>query len=59
MVSVPWRNRRVFHIILLPRIMENGMADNKTERGAADRERVNVHEDYELRYWSDKIRMLR
>jgi hypothetical protein len=31
------------------------MADDKTNRGPADRERINVHEDYELRYWSDKF----
>jgi Protein of unknown function (DUF3606) len=31
------------------------MADDKTKRDAADRERVNVHEDYELRYWSEKF----
>ncbi len=31
------------------------MADDKTYRGAADRDRVNVHEDYELRYWSEKL----
>lgn len=26
--------------------------DNKAVRGPADRSRINVHEDYELRYWS-------
>ena len=31
------------------------MADDKTNRGPADRERINVHEDYELRYWSGKF----
>ncbi len=31
------------------------MADDKTNRGPADRERINVNEDYELRYWSGKF----
>lgn len=30
------------------------MPDNKNLRGPADRSRVNVHEPYELKYWSDK-----
>ncbi|MEA2781213.1 MAG: hypothetical protein QOK29_2757 [Rhodospirillaceae bacterium] len=30
------------------------MADDLQKRGPADRSRVNVNEDYELRYWSDK-----
>ena len=30
------------------------MADDKTNRGAQDRSRVNVHEDYEVRYWTKK-----
>ena len=31
------------------------MADDKNNRGPADRDRINVHEDYELRYWSGKF----
>jgi hypothetical protein len=31
------------------------MADDRSNRGPADRDRVNVHEDYELRSWSDKF----
>lgn len=31
------------------------MSDDKNNRGPADRSRINVHEDYELRYWSDKF----
>ena len=31
------------------------MADDKTIRGPADRARVNVHEDYEVRYWTHKF----
>ena len=30
------------------------MPDDKS-RTAADRKRINVHEDYELRYWSQKF----
>jgi hypothetical protein len=30
------------------------VADDKTKRGPADSTRVNVHEPYELRYWSEK-----
>jgi len=31
------------------------MPDNKLNRGAQDRRRINVGEDYELRYWSQKL----
>jgi hypothetical protein len=31
------------------------MSDDKTKRGPADRDRINVHEEYELRYWSEKF----
>ena len=31
------------------------MADDKTKRGGADRDRVNVHEDYEVRHWTAKF----
>jgi hypothetical protein len=31
------------------------MADDKTKSGAADRTRVNVHEDYEVRHWTQKF----
>ena len=30
------------------------MADDLENRGAQDRSRVNVHEDYEVRYWTKK-----
>ena len=30
------------------------MADDLKDRGAQDRSRVNVHEDYEVRYWTHK-----
>jgi hypothetical protein len=31
------------------------MADNLTDRGPADRARINLHEDYELRYWTKQL----
>lgn len=31
------------------------MADDKSKTGPADSTRVNVHEDYELQYWSQKF----
>lgn len=29
--------------------------DNKKKAGTADRDRINVHEEYELRDWSKKF----
>lgn len=31
------------------------MPDNLNLRGEPDRSRINVHEDYELKYWSTKF----
>lgn len=31
------------------------MADDRTQAGPQDRARINVNEDYELRYWSEKF----
>jgi|tagenome__1003787_1003787.scaffolds.fasta_scaffold16382846_1 hypothetical protein len=31
------------------------MADDKQNRGEPDRSRINVQEDYEVRYWSQKF----
>jgi hypothetical protein len=31
------------------------MADNPSQRGGSDRERINVHQDYELRHWAKKF----
>jgi len=31
------------------------MADNKQDRGPQDRARVNMDEDYEVRWWSKKF----
>jgi hypothetical protein len=30
------------------------MTDDKTQRAPRDAERVNVNEDYEVRYWCEK-----
>jgi hypothetical protein len=37
----------------LPR--EETLADDKSKAGGQDRLRINVHEDYELRDWSQKF----
>lgn len=31
------------------------MADDKTKRGPADSSKINMSEDYEVRYWTDKF----
>ena len=35
-----------------PNVNAEGHMDDKTQRGAADRSRINVKEDYELAYWT-------
>ncbi len=30
------------------------MTDNRNLRGPADRSRVNINEDYEVKYWTSK-----
>ena len=31
------------------------MSDNRNLRGPADRSRINVHEDYEVRHWCSAL----
>ena len=31
------------------------MADDPTKRGPQDRSRINVHEPWEVQYWSDRL----
>lgn len=31
------------------------MADDRTDRGPQDRARVNLSEDYEVRYWTQEL----
>jgi hypothetical protein len=31
------------------------MADDKSNRGPADRVRINIHEAYEVEYWSKEL----
>jgi hypothetical protein len=31
------------------------MADDPNKRGPADRQRVNIHERHEVRYWCDRF----
>ena len=33
------------------------MSDDKTKRDRQDRRKINVHEEYELGYWSKKFRV--
>lgn len=33
--------------------------DNKKNTGSPDRDLINVHEDYELQYWSEKFNISR
>jgi hypothetical protein len=34
---------------------ETGMSDDLSKKGQQDRDRINVDEDYELTYWSQKF----
>jgi hypothetical protein len=34
---------------------ENNMSDDKSKVGSPDRDRINVHEDYEEQHWSKKF----
>jgi hypothetical protein len=36
-------------------ILETTMSDDLNNRGPQDSSRINVHEDYELRYWTKKF----
>jgi hypothetical protein len=31
------------------------MTDDLSKRGAQDRTRINIHEDHEIRYWTQKF----
>ena len=31
------------------------MADDLSKRGAQDRDRINIHEQWEVNYWTDKF----
>jgi hypothetical protein len=35
------------------------MADDRSKTDSADRDRINMHEDYEVRYWSQKWQVSR
>jgi hypothetical protein len=34
---------------------ESSMADDKTNRGSPDRDRINLSQEHEVRYWSEKF----
>jgi len=49
-------------IVPLPGVLPIGdtqMSDVKTKRGPQDRSRINIHEDHELAYWTEKFRVTR
>ena len=31
------------------------MSDDLSKRGASDRSRINIHEEHEVRYWTQKL----
>ena len=33
------------------------MSDDKSNRGPQDRSRINVHEPYEVQYWTKELRV--
>jgi hypothetical protein len=33
------------------------MSDDKSKKGPQDRNRINLSEEYEVRYWSEKFRV--
>ena len=35
------------------------MADNKTRRGQPDRSKINMSEDYEVKYWAKELGVTR
>ncbi len=39
-------------LTFVPTLRSRPMADDKTKRGPADRSRINVNEEYEVRYWT-------
>jgi hypothetical protein len=38
---------------------ETDMADNTNIRGQQDRSRINVHEEHEVRYWTEALGITR
>jgi hypothetical protein len=53
-LAVGHRTNRPAPALNGPGAQENRMADDKGKRGGADRSRININEDYELRDWSEK-----
>jgi hypothetical protein len=35
------------------------MADNNAKRGQPDRSKINMHEDYEVKYWAKELGVTR
>jgi hypothetical protein len=37
-------------------LKDGSIAEDESKAGAADRARIDVHEDYELHYWTEKFK---
>jgi len=48
-----------FGIPLVLSLKISSMSDNKNNIGSPDRDRINLTEDYEVRYWANKFRVSR
>jgi hypothetical protein len=44
---------------LLYTVQKSVMSDDKKKRGAQDRSRISMSEDYEVRYWTEKFHVSR
>jgi hypothetical protein len=43
----------------MPQYREAAMADNKLNRGQPDRSKINMSEDYEVKYWTRELGVTR
>ena len=43
------------HVAAVGSNEESVMADDKTNRGEPDRSRINMSEDYEVKYWTERL----
>jgi hypothetical protein len=49
------RNRLPALAFSVKTMMETAMPDDMQDRGAQDRARINIHQEFELRYWSKRF----
>lgn len=50
-----WTDRHQVLSFIRHNLREELMADDRTKRGKPDRDRINVHEDYERNYWKKAL----